>query len=65
MKLNELTVTQAVQKLESGEISSYELTKACLDRADQVEGDINGYTTLLHEAALDAAKAVDEKRRCV
>ncbi len=62
MKLNELTVTQAVQKLESGEISSYELTKACLERADQVEGDINGYTTLLHEAALDAAKAVDEKR---
>ena len=37
MKLNGLTIRQAQEKLETGEITSVDLTRACLDRIKAVD----------------------------
>ncbi len=62
MELTALTVKQAAKLLAKKEISSAELTQACLDRIEKVEPKINALVTTCNESALAAAKQVDEKR---
>jgi len=60
--LIELTATEAIQKIRDGEISSEELVQACLDRIDQVDGEIEAWAHLEPEYALDQARKLDARR---
>ncbi len=60
-ELNWLTATEAQRLLQRGEISSVELTSACLDRTDLVEDRVRSFLTLTPELAL--AQAADADRR--
>ncbi|MEA3463539.1 MAG: Asp-tRNA(Asn)/Glu-tRNA(Gln) amidotransferase subunit GatA [Patescibacteria group bacterium] len=61
MKLNEFTITQASDKLAKKEITSVELTKACLARIKEVDKSINALLTICEQEALEAAKQADER----
>jgi len=61
MKLNELTIKQAQTKLADGEISSLDLTKACLDRIAEVNEKLNVCLTVFGEEALASAKEADKR----
>jgi aspartyl-tRNA(Asn)/glutamyl-tRNA(Gln) amidotransferase subunit A len=60
-KLNELTVLEAREMLDSGKITSVELTKACLDRIEEVDSDINACLLVNKEDALKKANEADLK----
>lgn len=57
--LLKLTLTQAKEALAKREISAIELTKAYLDRIDQVNS-LNAYVLTTHDRALQDAKTADE-----
>lgn len=59
--LNQLTITQAHQKLRSKEISAQELTQACYDQIDQVDEQVRAVVYDNRDLALKKAKAIDEK----
>lgn len=61
MRLNELTIKQARQKLDAKEITSVELTKACLDRIKEVDEKIKACLTVCEKEALEEAKKADER----
>ena len=63
MDIFECTVAELSNKLEKGEITSYELTKAYLDRIKEKDSSIKAYVTTLEEKALAKAKEVDEARK--
>ncbi len=60
MNLNELTIVQAEEGLREKKFSSVELTKACLDRIEKRNKDINAFITVCDESALAEAKKADE-----
>ena len=62
MELHELSLTQAVDLLARGEVSSLELTKAIIKRIEDTEPQVKAYLTLTGEAALEQAKAADQAR---
>jgi aspartyl-tRNA(Asn)/glutamyl-tRNA(Gln) amidotransferase subunit A len=62
MGLNTLNIKEAVVKMDAGEISSVELTRACLDRIKEVNGKLNALLTVCEEEALAAATTADERR---
>lgn len=57
----DLTITEALQKLKSGEISATELTRAHLDRIEKYGKELNCFITLTPERALSDAAAADER----
>lgn len=57
----DLTITEALEKLKSGEISSTELTKAYLDRIEKYGTELNCYITTTPERALSDAAASDAR----
>ena len=59
MSLNELSATQAVDKIRKGEITSEELVQACLERIDQVDGEIEAWAYLNPDYALEQARKLD------
>lgn len=58
-ELHELSLTESARMLRAGEISSRELTKACLDRIDHLDATIHAYLTLTPEEALFRANRAD------
>lgn len=62
MKLYELTIHEALERLDRREFSATELTLAVLDRIVDVDNDIKAYITLIPEAALEDARRADELR---
>lgn len=62
MKLNELTIAEAIKKLNNGEISSVELTKACLTRIKEIDGKIKACLTVCEKEAFAEAKKADQRR---
>ena len=63
MSLIELSATEALVKIRSGEITSEELVKAYLDRIDQVEGEVQAWAHLDPEHALEQARSLDAHRQ--
>lgn len=63
MKLNELTIKQASEKLAKGEITSVELTEACLARIKEVDKKVKACLTVCEEEALKSAKKADKRRK--
>lgn len=57
----DLTITEALQKLKSGEITSVELTQAYLKRIADLGDQLNCYITLTPERALADAAASDAR----
>jgi aspartyl-tRNA(Asn)/glutamyl-tRNA(Gln) amidotransferase subunit A len=58
------TIAEVAPRLAAGEISPVELTRACLDRIDRLDGQINAFITLLADSALnEAIRAEQEIRR--
>ncbi len=62
MTLIELSATEGAEKLREGEITSEELVQACLDRIDQVDGEIEAWAHLEPDYALGQARALDAQR---
>ena len=62
MTLVELSAAEAIQKIRDGEITSEELVQACLDRIDQADGEIEAWTHLNPDYALDQARLLDSQR---
>lgn len=60
MKLNQLTILQAINGLSKKEFSSVELTKACLERIKQVDHKVKAFITVTSDQALAQAKKADE-----
>ena len=63
MTLIELSATEAIGKIRNGEITSEELVQACLDRIEQVDGDIEAWAHLKPDYALDQARMLDTRRQ--
>ena len=60
--LTQLTISAALGKLKSREISAVELTQAYLDRIEQLEPTIHAYITRTADRALTDAKNADAAR---
>ena len=56
------TLAEISRALESGKISSVELTKSYLDRIDRENTDLNAFITVTEELALSQAEAADKSR---
>ena len=57
----DLTITTALQKLKSREISATELTRAHIERIEKYNPELNAYITVTAERALADAAAADER----
>jgi aspartyl-tRNA(Asn)/glutamyl-tRNA(Gln) amidotransferase subunit A len=60
--LHELTIAEARELLDKGEISSVELTQACLDRIVAVDNQVRAFLAIDDENALEQARAADDRR---
>ena len=58
----DLTATQLVSKLATGEVSSVELTRGYLDRIKQYDGAVRAFLRVDADKALAQAEAVDRRR---
>ncbi|PKB81024.1 MAG: aspartyl/glutamyl-tRNA amidotransferase subunit A [SAR202 cluster bacterium Io17-Chloro-G9] len=56
-----LTLDQAHQRLAAREISSVELTQACLERIGQVEDRVKSFITVTRDIALEQARRADQR----
>lgn len=61
MKLNQLTIIQAREKLKKKEISPTELVQACLTRIAAVDTKVKAYLTVSSEQALAQAQELEKK----
>jgi len=61
-ELIKLTISEALAKLDAGEITSVQLTQAHLDQIEQLDDQIKAYLTVTPELALEQAAAADAAR---
>jgi aspartyl-tRNA(Asn)/glutamyl-tRNA(Gln) amidotransferase subunit A len=61
-ELTDLTLSQALQQMREGTLTSLALTQAYLDRIDRLNSTLNAYLTITREKALAAAAAADAAR---
>ncbi|MFC2038564.1 Asp-tRNA(Asn)/Glu-tRNA(Gln) amidotransferase subunit GatA [Chloroflexota bacterium] len=59
--LNRLTIHEANHLLETKQVSSVELTKACLERITSVEAKIKSIVTITGDLALEQAEKADKR----
>ena len=59
MSLNDISATQAVDKIRKGEITSEELVQDCLDKIEQIDGEIEAWAYLNPDYALEQARRLD------
>ncbi len=57
---NQLTIHEAHRLLQSKQLSSVELTRACLERIQQLEPEVHAFVTITDELALKQAQKADE-----
>jgi Asp-tRNA(Asn)/Glu-tRNA(Gln) amidotransferase A subunit family amidase len=62
MELYELSATDAARRMHAGEMTSEELTRACLTRIEAMEPAVQAWTYLDPERALDQAREADASR---
>ncbi len=62
-ELTNLTMHEASDLLDRGEVSSLELTRACLERIRSLEPQLNAFITLTGDLALVQAEAADLARK--
>lgn len=61
-ELTSLTVRQALDLLQSRQVSSLEMTRACLECIDRLEPTLHAFITRTSELALEQARRADELR---
>lgn len=59
MRLNTLTITQALEGLKKKHFSSLELTKSCLEQIKKLNPTLNAFITITEQEALEQAKNAD------
>jgi aspartyl-tRNA(Asn)/glutamyl-tRNA(Gln) amidotransferase subunit A len=57
--LHDLTIHEAGPLLRQGQISPVELTRAFLERIEQLDGKLQAYITVLHDRAMASARAAE------
>lgn len=62
MSLIQQTATELLRLLETGEITSVELTQAYLDRIAEIDGEVGAFLRVDSQAALDQAAKIDARR---
>lgn len=62
MQPYELTMAQALEKLDKRELSAVALTQSCLDRIDGVEAGVRAFITIDRDTALAQAEDADKQR---
>lgn len=62
MEPYELTISQALKSMSSGELSSQELTQSCLDRINKVEATVKAFVSYDADRAISSARKIDEQR---
>ncbi|HET8701194.1 MAG TPA: Asp-tRNA(Asn)/Glu-tRNA(Gln) amidotransferase subunit GatA [Nitrococcus sp.] len=60
--MHEKTIAQLAEDLRAGELTSIELTRACLERIRRLDPKLNAFITVSEEQALAAAAAADAVR---
>ena len=61
MNITELTVNELKEKLEKKELTSYEITKAYIEKIEEKEKDVQAFVTTLEKDALEKAEEIDKK----
>ena len=56
-----LTAAELGKRIAARQISSEEVTRAHLDRIDDVDGDIRAFLLVNHDGALDTARRIDAR----
>ncbi len=59
--INKLTIKECGEGLKAGKFSSEELTKACLEAVHARNDEINAFTEITEDSALESARSVDKK----
>ena len=59
----ELTISEALDAVSSGEMTAKELTESCLERIGQTEETVRAFVSLNADLALSSAEKEDEKRK--
>lgn len=59
MSFNQLTITQAHEKLRTKEVSATELAQTCIDRIESVDATLNAVVHKNFDRALEEAKKID------
>ncbi len=60
--LTSLTATQAAEEIARGAVSAEDYARACLERIDVVEGEVQAFAHLDRDHVLAQARALDEQR---
>jgi aspartyl-tRNA(Asn)/glutamyl-tRNA(Gln) amidotransferase subunit A len=60
-QLTALTIAEAARGFRSGQLSPLELTRACLERIEALDGKLNAFVTLLPERALAEAQEAENR----
>ncbi len=63
MKPYELTIAQALTRMEQGELSAFELTTSCLDRIDAIDKEVTAFITVDRDGAMAQAENADRQRK--
>ena len=63
MKLVDMKISQLIKLMESGEVSSEEITKACISNIENENLDSTNYQILLKDEAIDKAREIDNRRK--
>jgi len=59
MDLTYLSITEASDLLHKGELSPVELTRACLERIEQLDGRLHSFITLMAITAMQQARQAE------
>ena len=62
-ELTSLTLTDAAAKIRSGEVTSLQLTQACLDRIAIYDPKLDAFITIMKDMALGQAKQLDAEQK--
>jgi len=61
MDLPYLTISEASELLRKKEISPVDLTKALLDRIEEIDGELNSFITVLRDHSLKSAEEAEKQ----
>ncbi|GMR10067.1 MAG: Asp-tRNA(Asn)/Glu-tRNA(Gln) amidotransferase subunit GatA [Anaerolineae bacterium] len=62
-ELTDLSLLEAAGALRGGDVSSTELTRACLDRVQAIDGVVRAFLTVTEDLAMAQAEAADQQLR--